>query len=46
MLMTYCKGCLEKQREIDELKEEIARLKAKQRYQEIRELVDWLIGEW
>lgn len=34
MLMTYCKGCLEKQREIDELKEEIARLNAKQRYQE------------
>ncbi|MGB8226450.1 MAG: IS66 family transposase [Sedimentisphaerales bacterium] len=32
--MTYCKGCFEKQREIDELKEEIARLKTKQRYQE------------
>jgi len=32
--MTYCKGCLEKQREIDELKEQIAMLKAKQGYQE------------
>jgi len=32
--MTYCKECLEKQRQIDELKEEIARLKAKHRYQE------------
>jgi len=34
MLMIYCKGCLEKQRQIDELKDEIDRLKAKQRYQE------------
>lgn len=32
--MTYCKQCLEKQRKIDELQEEIARLKAKLRYQE------------
>ena len=31
--MTYCPGCLEKQRQIDELKEEIVRLKAQQRYQ-------------
>ena len=34
MLMTYCKQCLEKQRKIDELKEEIVSLKAKLRYQE------------
>jgi transposase len=32
--MTYCKQCLEKQRKIDELQEEIVRLKAKLRYQE------------
>jgi len=32
--MTYCKQCLEKQRKIDELKEEIVQLKAKLRYQE------------
>jgi len=34
MLMTYCKQCLEKQRKIDELQEEIVSLKAKLRYQE------------
>jgi len=32
--MTYCKQCLEKQRRIDELEEEVVRLKAKLRYQE------------
>jgi hypothetical protein len=32
--MTYCKQCLEKQRKIDELEEELIRLKAKLRYQE------------
>ena len=32
--MVYCKQCLEKQRQIDELKEKIARLQAKLRYQE------------
>lgn len=32
--MTYCKQCLEKQRKINELQEEIARLKDKLRYQE------------
>jgi hypothetical protein len=32
--MTYCKQCLEKQRKIDELQEEVVRLKAKLRYQE------------
>ena len=32
--MTYCKKCLEKQRKIDELQEEIVSLKAKLRYQE------------
>jgi len=32
--MTYCKQCLEKQRKINELQEEIASLKAKLRYQE------------
>lgn len=32
--MTYCKGCLEKQRKIGELEEEIASLKSKLRYQE------------
>jgi transposase len=32
--MVYCKQCLEKQREIDELKEKIASLQAKLRYQE------------
>lgn len=32
--MTYCKQCLEKQRKIDELQEQIASLKAKLRYQE------------
>jgi transposase len=32
--MTYCQQCLEKQRRIDELEEEIVRLKAKLRYQE------------
>jgi transposase len=32
--MVYCKQCLEKQRRIDELEEENARLKAKLRYQE------------
>jgi transposase len=32
--MTYCKQCLDKQRKIDELQEEIVRLKAKLRYQE------------
>jgi transposase len=32
--MTYCKQCLEKQRKIDQLQEEIIRLKAKLRYQE------------
>ena len=32
--MTYCKPCLEKQRKIDELQEEILLLKAKLRYQE------------
>jgi transposase len=32
--MTYCKQCLEKQRKIDELQEEIVRLKANLRYQE------------
>jgi len=32
--MTYCKQCLEKQRKIDELKEQILQLKAKLHYQE------------
>jgi transposase len=32
--MTYCKQCLEKQRQINELEEEIASLKHKLRYQE------------
>jgi transposase len=32
--MVYCKQCLEKQREIDELKEKVASLQAKLRYQE------------
>ena len=32
--MVYCKQCLEKQREIDELKEKVASLQAKRRYQE------------
>ncbi len=32
--MVYCKQCLEKQREIDELKEQVASLQAKLRYQE------------
>ncbi len=32
--MVYCKQCLEKQREIDELKDKIASLQAKLRYQE------------
>jgi hypothetical protein len=32
--MTYCKQCLEKQRRINELEEEIASLKHKLRYQE------------
>jgi hypothetical protein len=32
--MVYCKPCLEKQREIDELKEQVASLQAKLRYQE------------
>ena len=32
--MTYCKQCLEKQRKIDELQDEILQLKAKLRYQE------------
>jgi len=32
--MTYCKQCLEKQRKIDELQDEIVQLKAKLRYQE------------
>jgi transposase len=34
MSMTYCRQCLEKQRKIDELEEEIVHLKAKLRYQE------------
>jgi len=34
MSMTYCRQCLEKQRKIDELEEEIVLLKAKLRYQE------------
>ena len=32
--LNYCPGCLEKQREIDRLREEIVRLKARLRYQE------------
>jgi len=32
--MTYCKDCLDKQRQINELEEEIASLKSKLRYQE------------
>lgn len=32
--MTYCKQCLEKQRRINELEEEIASLKHRLRYQE------------
>lgn len=32
--MTYCKQCLERQRKIDELQDEILQLKAKLRYQE------------
>jgi transposase len=32
--LNFCPGCLEKQREIDRLKEEIVRLKARLRYQE------------
>jgi len=32
--MTYCKQCLDKQQQINELEEEIASLKAKLRYQE------------
>lgn len=32
--MTYCKGCLEKQRKINQLEEEIVLLKAKLRYQQ------------
>lgn len=32
--MVYCKQCLEKQREIDELKEQVASLQARLRYQE------------
>ena len=32
--MTYCPGCLEKQRKINDLEEENARLRAKLRYQE------------
>jgi len=34
MTWPFCRSCLEKQREIDDLKEEIVRLKAKLRYQE------------
>jgi len=34
MSMTYCKDCLEKQKKINELEEEIVSLKAKLRYQE------------
>ena len=34
MSMTYCQQCLEKQRKIDQLQEEIVLLKAKLRYQE------------
>lgn len=34
MPMTYCKQCLEKQRKIDDLEEEIVSLKAKLHYQE------------
>jgi len=34
MLGGYCKACLEKQREIDRLQEEIVRLRARLRYQE------------
>jgi len=32
--MVYCKQCLEKQREIDDLKEKVASLQARLRYQE------------
>jgi len=32
--MAYCEGCLEKQRRIDRLEDEVTRLKAKLRYQE------------
>lgn len=32
--LSYCSGCLDKQRQIDELKEEVVRLKAQLRYQE------------
>jgi len=34
MKLVYCPGCLEKQRRIDELEEEVRRLKAKLRYQQ------------
>lgn len=34
MSMTYCKQCLEKQRRINELEEEVACLKGKLRYEE------------
>lgn len=33
-MVNNCEGCLEKQRKIDQLLEEIQRLKAKLRYQE------------
>lgn len=41
--MIYCKQCLEKQRKIDELKEQILQLKAKLRYQE-RTVKEGLFG--
>jgi len=34
MKLVYCPGCLEKQRRIDELEEEVRRLKAQLRYQQ------------
>lgn len=34
MKLVYCPGCLEKQRRIDELEEEVRRLKAQRRYEQ------------
>jgi transposase len=34
MALAYCPGCLDKQRQIDELKDELVRVKARLRYQE------------
>ena len=36
-MVNNCEGCLEKQRQIDQLLEQVQRLKAKLRYQERKE---------